>query len=82
LIQTTLVNLVNAPRGVNYFWLGCAGKLKWGLEISGIAAIDIGNHTAFHLEAVQTPGYLKSKKLVEDYAQVLAERKKTTPINF
>jgi hypothetical protein len=62
--------------GVNYFWSGCAGKSKWGLEISGIAAIDIGNHTAFHLEAVQTPGDLKSKTLVEHYAQVLIQRKK------
>jgi hypothetical protein len=40
--------------GVGYHWSGCAGKVKLGLEISGIAAIDIGNHTAFHLEAVQT----------------------------
>ena len=40
--------------GLNYFWSGVAGKTKWGLEIGGIAAIDIDNHTAFHLEAVQT----------------------------
>ncbi|VAW25121.1 hypothetical protein MNBD_BACTEROID01-833 [hydrothermal vent metagenome] len=40
--------------GLGYFWPGCAGKAKWGLEIAGLAAIDIENHTAFHLEAVQT----------------------------
>lgn len=62
--------------GVNYFWSGCAGKAKWGLEIGGIAAIDIDNHTAFHLEAVQTPNNLKSKTLVEHYSDVLIQRKK------
>lgn len=40
--------------GLGMYWSGCAGKSKWGLEIGGIAAIDIDNHTAFHLEAVQT----------------------------
>ena len=39
--------------GVGSFWSGVAGKTKWGLEIGGIAAIDVKNHTAFHLEAVQ-----------------------------
>jgi hypothetical protein len=40
--------------GLGWYWSGCAGQAKWGLEIGGIAAIDIDNHTAFHLEAVQT----------------------------
>ena len=31
--------------GVGWYWSGVAGKSKWGLEISGIAAIDIDNHT-------------------------------------
>jgi hypothetical protein len=35
---------------------GCAQASKWGLEISGIAAVDVDNNFAFHLEAVQTPG--------------------------
>ena len=43
----------NTP-GVGWYWSGCAGQAKWGLEIGGIAAIDVDNHTAFHLEAVQT----------------------------
>ena len=41
-----------ATAGLGYFWSGVAGKTKWGLELSGIAAIDIDNHTAFHLEAL------------------------------
>jgi len=61
--------------GVGYFWSGCAGKAKWGLEIGGIAAIDIENHTGFHLEAVQTPGNLGSKSLLNHYSELLTQRK-------
>lgn len=61
--------------GVGYFWSGCAGKTKWGLEIAGIAAIDIYNHTGFHLEAVQTPNNLETESLVDHYANVLIDRK-------
>jgi hypothetical protein len=42
-------------RGLGWFWFGCAGKAKWGLEIGGIAAIDLENNTASHLEAIQSP---------------------------
>ena len=61
--------------GVGWYWSGCAGKTKWGLEIGGIAAIDIDNHTAFHLEAVQTPSDLKSTSLLDHYASTLVDRK-------
>lgn len=40
--------------GLSWYWSGCANQAKWGLEIGGLAVIDIDNHTAFHLEAVQT----------------------------
>ena len=60
---------------LGYFWSGLASKAKWGLEISGIAAIDIENHTAFHLEAVQTPNNLKSESLLYHYANTLIQRK-------
>lgn len=40
--------------GIGYFWPGCAGAVKRGLKITGLAAIDIDNHTGFHLEAIQT----------------------------
>lgn len=61
--------------GLGYFWSGVASRAKWGLELSGIAAIDIEHHTAYHLEAVQTPGDLKSESLLEHYANILIERK-------
>jgi len=60
--------------GVGYFWSGVAGKVKWGLEIASIGAIDIDNHTAFHLEAIQTPA--KVDNLVDYYAKIIIERKK------
>lgn len=61
--------------GVGWYWSGCAGQTKWGLEIGGIAAIDIDNHTAFHLEAVQTPSDLQSTSLLDYYASTLVDRK-------
>ena len=60
--------------GLGYFWSGCAGQSKWGLEICGIAALDLDNHTAMHLEAVQT--FVKEDKtLLELYAEMLTSRK-------
>jgi hypothetical protein len=63
--------------GVGWYWSGCAKKSKWGLEMGGIAAIDIDNHTAFHLEAVQTPNDLGSTTLLDHYSSVLVERKQS-----
>ena len=64
--------------GFGNFWSGVAGKSKPGLEIGGIAAIDIDNNTALHLEAVQTPGKEELKKLgfnlLSWYANCLTER--------
>ena len=61
--------------GLNWFWSGCAGTTKWGLEIGGIAAIDIENHTAFHLEAKQTVFDSQKENLVSHYAKLLIDRK-------
>jgi hypothetical protein len=66
-----------ATDGLGYFWSGTASKSKWGLEVSGIAAIDIDNHTAFHLEAVQTPSDLSTTTLLQYYTNVLVARKDT-----
>jgi len=62
--------------GVGYFWSGVAGQAKWGIEIGGIAAIDIENHTAFHLEAVQT--LIEENKdltLLDWYIKIITSRK-------
>ncbi len=40
--------------GVGYFWSGCAGATKWGLEILGIALVNADTKEAVHLKAVQT----------------------------
>jgi hypothetical protein len=64
--------------GLDKFWSGVAGQAKLGLEIGGIAAIDIYNKTAFHLEAIQTPTYKdlreKGMTLLDWYADVLTKR--------
>lgn len=62
--------------GLDWYWSGCAGRSKWGIEIGGIAAIDIDNHTAFHLEAVQTL-CSESETLTQWYIDILKKRKAT-----
>lgn len=61
--------------GTAHFWSGCAGKTKWGIEIAGLAAIDCENHSAFHLEAVQTLNINESQTLVQHYLKIILERK-------
>lgn len=60
--------------GIGYFWSGQAARTKRGLEMLGVAAIDVDNHTGFHLDATQTlttdhPG----KSLCEIYAGSFCE---------
>lgn len=63
------------------FWSGVSQRALRGLEIGGIAVVDIENNTALSLEAVQTPSpkALKSegKTLIDHYAQTLVARKDT-----
>jgi hypothetical protein len=62
--------------GVGYYWSGVAGTTKWGLEIGGIAAVDLDVRTAYHLEAVQTPSATTDgDTLVTHYTNLLLERK-------
>jgi len=60
------------------FWSGCLGKAVKGLEIGGLAVVDLLHHTAFNLEAIPTPSpsELAAKKLslVDHYAQVIVDR--------
>lgn len=59
--------------GVQYFYSGCAGREKWGLEFSGIAAVDLRDKTALHLTAIQTnkDELTPNNSLLEYYAQHL-----------
>ncbi len=67
--------------GLDRFWSGVAGATKLGLEIGGIAAVDIKNNTALHLEAIQTPTHKelsdKGMTLLDWYADSLIRRKET-----
>lgn len=52
---------------LGFYWSGVAKSAKWGLEIGGLAAIDIDNHSAFHLDAIQTEQNYNGT-LLEQYA--------------
>ena len=60
--------------GCGYFWSGCAGHTKWGLEIGGFAAIDIINNTAMHLTADQTLAWADYPSLLEYYSALVCLR--------
>lgn len=67
-------------KGVHYFYSGCAGREQWGLEFSGIAAIDLQDKTALHLVALQTlkediEQNTPNNSLLEYYAHHLIENK-------
>jgi len=60
-------------KGVGYFYSGCAGKNERGLEIGNLAAIDVNQNTAYHLEAIQSPNVVELRTrhgytLVDHYA--------------
>ncbi len=65
--------------GLGYFYSGTAGRHKRGLEIAGIAVIDLQHNTAYHVEAIQTPSAQKTKlsdgqSLVDHYGELIVER--------
>lgn len=61
--------------GVGYFWSGCSGKAKWGLEFCGLALLDLTRKTAFHLDGFQTEVLEDEETLIEFYSKKLLERK-------
>jgi hypothetical protein len=63
----------NKTEGVGWYWSGCANKAKWGLEIGGIAILDLDNHIALHLEAIQTLPH-QSETLLEFYTRIFHEK--------
>jgi hypothetical protein len=64
-----------ATAGVGKYWSGAAQTALWGLEAGLLSVIDVDNHTAFHLDAVQTPAKAereaKGINLIEHYGQVI-----------
>ena len=61
--------------GLGYFWSGCAGKAKWGLEFCGFAVIDISRRTAFHLTGFQTIDLMEDETLLDFYCRKIIEMK-------
>lgn len=61
--------------GVGYFWSGVAGRTQWGLELCGLAVLDLTRRTAFHLFGFQTIDLKDGETLVEFYTRRLLERK-------
>ena len=61
--------------GVGYFWSGCAGKAKWGLEFCGLAILDLTRRTAFHLFGFQTVDLKDHENLIGFYVRKILERK-------
>ena len=51
--------------GLGYFWSGCAGKAKWGLEFCGFTVIDMTRRTAFHLTGFQTIDLMEDETLLD-----------------
>ena len=58
--------------GVGYFWSGCAGSVKWGIEITGLAIGNVVNHTAMHYQAQQTQSLKAGESLLAYYAGQLS----------
>lgn len=61
--------------GVGYFWSGCAGKAKWGLEFCGLAVLDLTRKTAFHLFGFQTVDLEDDETLIAFYVRKIMEKK-------
>ena len=61
--------------GIGYFYSGCAGREQRGLEFCGIAAVDLTDKSALHLEAVQTLDLGAGESPLTFYARVLCQRK-------
>jgi len=67
--------------GIGYFYSGCQGAYKRGLEIGGFAALDVNQHLAYHLVSDQSPSAKRdrineAKTLVDHYASTVLERSK------
>ena len=65
--------------GLGYFYSGCQGRYAKGLELGSFAALDKAQHTAYHLEAIQSPSANRDRvnettTLVDHYADIVLVR--------
>lgn len=65
--------------GLGHFYSGCQGRYVKGLEVGSFAAIDINQHTAYHLEAIQSPTARfdridEQRTLIDHYASLVVDR--------
>lgn len=60
--------------GLAYFWSGCAGQTKKGLEIAGFGALDIERNTCFHLVAYQSLDIAKHASLLAYYTDLVKQK--------
>jgi len=60
---------------IGKYWSGCSQRVEWGLEAGVFSAIDIDNHTAFHLDAIISPNnktlQQKGISLIEHYVNAV-----------
>ena len=65
---------------IGKFWSVCAGSIKHGLEIMGLALVDVHANTCMMLRAHQTPSIrelnLRSKSLTDHYVAVIKRYRK------
>ena len=65
---------------IGAFWSGCAGTMKHGLEIMGLALVDVYANNCMMLRAHQTPSTgelkLRSMTLVQHYIAVIKRYRK------
>lgn len=61
--------------GTGKYWSGCSSRMEWGVEAGVLSAIDVAQHTAFHIDAVMSPnvGECKDKgiTLLEHYVMAI-----------
>lgn len=64
-----------ATAGAGKYWSGSAQRSRWGLEAGLLSVIDVDDHTAYHLDVVQTPCCAERQQkgvcLMDHYAQAI-----------
>jgi hypothetical protein len=68
-----------STEGAGKYWSSVANKAVWGLEMGLLSIVDIHHHTAYHLDAIQTPSLAertsKNINLPDHYAQSITYNK-------